>query len=78
MGWARSFDAHLGSRLRRHLGLSPRRLERLVVVAWAALLFALVFGTLGRDDGGWSSSYPNSYPAQAREVYNRSHPNNPL
>jgi lysophospholipase L1-like esterase len=34
MGWAKSFDAHLG--------ISPRRLERLVVVAWAALLFILV------------------------------------
>jgi lysophospholipase L1-like esterase len=34
MGWARSFEAHLG--------ISPRRLERLVVVAWAALLFILV------------------------------------
>ena len=34
MGWARSVDAHLG--------ISPRRLERLVVVAWAALLFILL------------------------------------
>jgi lysophospholipase L1-like esterase len=32
----------LGIRLRTHLGISPRRMERLVVVAWAALLFGLV------------------------------------
>src|SRR5262245_11418665 len=34
MGWARSLEAHLG--------ISPRRMERLVVVAWAALLLILV------------------------------------
>src|SRR5262245_3668861 len=42
MGWAGSFAAQLGIRLRGHLGISPRRLERLVVVAWAAVLFGLV------------------------------------
>src|SRR5262245_10887292 len=42
MGWAGSFAAQLGIRLRGHLGISPRRLERLVVVAWATLLFGLV------------------------------------
>jgi lysophospholipase L1-like esterase len=34
VGWAKSLEAHLG--------IAPRRLERLVVVAWAALLFVLV------------------------------------
>jgi lysophospholipase L1-like esterase len=34
MGWARSLEAHLG--------ISPRRLERLVVVAWAVVLFVLL------------------------------------
>jgi lysophospholipase L1-like esterase len=34
MDWRRSLDAHLG--------ISPRRLERLVVVAWATLLLILV------------------------------------
>jgi hypothetical protein len=34
MRWAKSLAAHLG--------IAPRRLERLIVVAWAALLFILV------------------------------------